>query len=645
MKILLVSILIVFTIAFLPNELDQFAVLGSSTVTNSGSSLVNGDIGLYPGTSITGFPPGQIIGGAQQVNNNAATLGQQKLITFASSLSSLACQFNFTGQDLGGKTLTPGIYCTNGGATITGILTLDGQNSSSPLWVFQISTTLDTSSSSQILFVNGSSPCNVFWNLGTSATLGASSSFKGVINAYSSISLGTSAAVVGKLLAQNGAVTLLTNTISNCTENFSNITSLTCFGILFSSSTVCGTRGTCTFTDFCVCNIGYTGKQCQFNTCNGISSNSSNVCSGNGYCNAPNSCSCNSGWSGNDCSIPVCYGVLGNSTTVCSGRGNCSAPNNCVCNDMSYSGLICSVPSCFSVNATSPSVCSGNGFCNSLNNCTCFSDFNGTQCNITMCPASSIAILAATGISNDGATSILGDIAISPGIALTGFPPGKISGLINIKNTIAGNAQGVLTQKYNQIAALPCGRTMDGIDLGGLTLAPGVYCFAAGAQLTGTVYLDSSTNPSPYWVFQMGTTLTTSTGSKIAFTKLSSPCTVFWNVGSSATIGQTSDFSGNVLAYTSISVGTGASINGKLLASNGAVSLLGNAVTNCPYSCTTMCYGLAATDPNVCSGSGTCTYPGYCVCRSGTNGTTCSTSNANTLISISFIVIFIFYLL
>ena len=203
----------------LPSNLTRFAVLAGSTVTNSGSSMIYGDIGLYPGSSVTGFPPGLVVNAVQQVNNPLAVEAKTRLISFFTQLSLLNCITNFSiNGNLGGMTLKSGVYCFTSTVDINGDLTLDAENKQAPYWIFQIPTAVTTSATSQILFINGSAPCNVFWNVGSSMTLGASSSFVGNINAYTSISLGTSATHQGRLLAQNGAVTLLSNIVTNCTE-------------------------------------------------------------------------------------------------------------------------------------------------------------------------------------------------------------------------------------------------------------------------------------------------------------------------------------------------------------------------------------------------------------------------------------------
>jgi ethanolamine utilization microcompartment shell protein EutS len=192
-----------------------FAVLGGSTVTNTGSTVVTGDLGVSPGTAITGFPPGFVIGTIHAADA-VALQAQSDVTTAYNALAGLACNTNLTGQDLGGLTLTPGVYCFSSSAQLTGTLTLNAQGNSAAVFVFQIGSTLTTASNSSVLMTNGGSSCNVFWQVGSSATLGTDTIFfSGNILALTSITLNTRARISGRALARNGAVTMDTNIVSN----------------------------------------------------------------------------------------------------------------------------------------------------------------------------------------------------------------------------------------------------------------------------------------------------------------------------------------------------------------------------------------------------------------------------------------------
>jgi ice-binding like protein len=190
-----------------------FAVLGGSTVTNTGATIVTGDLGVSPGTSVTGFPPGIVIG-TIHAGDAVALQAQADALTAYTNLAGLACDVDLTGQDLGGLTLTPGVYCFDTSAQLTGALTLDAQGSDSAEFVFQIGSTLTTATLSSVTLINGGAESNVFWQVGSSATLGSSTTFVGNVLASASITLVTNTNVSGRALALNGAVTMDTNNVT-----------------------------------------------------------------------------------------------------------------------------------------------------------------------------------------------------------------------------------------------------------------------------------------------------------------------------------------------------------------------------------------------------------------------------------------------
>ena len=192
---------------------DSFAVLAGSTLTNTGSSVVTGNMGLSPGTSITGFPPG-VLNGTQYVNNSSASQAKTDLLTAYNNAAAQSTTLTVP-TELGGTTLTPGVYDSASGTfTITGTLTLNAAGDPNAVFIFKTGTTLTTAGASSVVLQNGAQACNVFWQVGSSATLGSSSVFKGNILALTSATLTTSASVDGSVLAINGAVTLDTNAVT-----------------------------------------------------------------------------------------------------------------------------------------------------------------------------------------------------------------------------------------------------------------------------------------------------------------------------------------------------------------------------------------------------------------------------------------------
>lgn len=198
----------------------EFSVLAGSTVTNTGPTVISadaglgGNLGVSPGSAVTGFPPGIVTPpGTQHVADEVAAQAQADLTTAYNTAAGLACDQNLTGQDLGGLTLTTGVYCFSSSAQLTGTLTLDAQGNPDAVFIFQIGSTLTTASNSSVVLVNGAQACHVFWQVGSSATLGTNTAFSGNILALTSITLVTGADVEGRLLARNGAVTLDSNVI------------------------------------------------------------------------------------------------------------------------------------------------------------------------------------------------------------------------------------------------------------------------------------------------------------------------------------------------------------------------------------------------------------------------------------------------
>lgn len=193
----------------------SFAVLAGSTVTNTGATSILGSVGVSPGTAITGLPVGQPIGGTVHAGDPVAAQAQADLTTAYDFLAAMACGTNLTGQDLGGQTLAPGVYCFNTSAPLTGTLTLDGQGNANAVFVFQIGSTLTTATNAAVNLIGGAQNTNVYWQVGSSATLGTGSTLKGNIVALASITLTTAAALNGRALARTGAVTMDTNTVGD----------------------------------------------------------------------------------------------------------------------------------------------------------------------------------------------------------------------------------------------------------------------------------------------------------------------------------------------------------------------------------------------------------------------------------------------
>jgi serine protease AprX len=192
--------------------------------------------------------------------------------------------------------------------------------------------------------------------------------------------------------------------------------------------------------------------------------------------------------------------------------------------------------------------------------------------------ADSFGILAGATVTSTGPSTINANLGLSPGTAVTGFSPGVVNGTTQAADAVALQAKADLTAAYDTAAGLPPSATAPG-DVGGHTFTPGVYRSGSSIGLTGTVTLDARGDPNAIFVFQAGSTLITASGSHVNLVNGAQACNVFWQVGSSATLGTTTAFAGNILALTSITMNNGVTMTGRALARNGAVTLINDTIT------------------------------------------------------------------
>jgi hypothetical protein len=181
--------------------------------------VLNGSLGVAPGTALTGFALPAVVNGATHDNDAVAAQAQLDLTTAYDAAAGQAITADLSTQDLGGMTLTPGAYNFSTDAQLTGPLTLDAQNDPNAQFVFRIGSQLTTASASSVVLIRGASPCNVFWQVGSSAVLGTTTAFQGNLMALTSISLDNGATVVGRMLARNGQVSLINNVLDGSACN------------------------------------------------------------------------------------------------------------------------------------------------------------------------------------------------------------------------------------------------------------------------------------------------------------------------------------------------------------------------------------------------------------------------------------------
>ena len=192
----------------------SYAVLAGSTVTNTGPSVISGNVGVSPGSAVTGFPPGIVNNGTIHAADAEAAGAQLDLTTAYNDAAGRVKSASIGGFIGAGQTLPPGVYNATSSLDVGGSLTLDAQGDPDAVFIFQAGSTLGTDTGTTILLTNGAQACNVFWQVGSSATLNTSSTFQGTILALTSITVQTGDTIIGRALARNGAVTLDDDTIT-----------------------------------------------------------------------------------------------------------------------------------------------------------------------------------------------------------------------------------------------------------------------------------------------------------------------------------------------------------------------------------------------------------------------------------------------
>jgi hypothetical protein len=226
----------------------SFAVLAGTTVTNTGPTLIQGNLGVSPGSAVTGFPPGIVTNGTTHAGDANAAQAQLDLTTAYDDAAGRNASQVIT-SDLGGLTLGPGVYRASSAISLNGTLTLHGQTDSDSVFIFQAVSTLITASNSSVRLIGGAKACNVFWQVGSSATLGTGTDFVGSILAYSSVSVQTGATVDGRVLARHAQVSLEANRVKRATCEASATTTSTASTTTTTSASTTTTAPTTTTTE------------------------------------------------------------------------------------------------------------------------------------------------------------------------------------------------------------------------------------------------------------------------------------------------------------------------------------------------------------------------------------------------------------
>ncbi len=615
-----------------------FAVLAGSTVTNTGATTVTGDLGLSPGSDVTGFPPGNVVGTIHVADTAAGVAIGDLTIAYNEAAGRTLCPVSVAGN-LGGQTLTPGLYKSTSGLEVTsGDLTLDARGNASAVFVFQMASTLVTTAGRQVILAGGANASNVFWQVGTSASFGTTTAFVGTVMADQSISFDTGATLNGRALARIGAVTLDSSTVTNPGPTPGPIPDTTPPSVTSTSPVVAVALNSNISATFSEAMDPSTITASTFTLVQGTTPVSGAVT-----------------YSGLNATLDPATDLAANKTynaTVTTGAkdlaGN-ALQSNFVWNFTTAAGSIpdttpplvsltsavLNVPVSSNITATfseamAPSTINTSTFTlvqgitpvsgivsyagltatfNPSSDLAANTTYNATittgakdlagnplqidvlwnlttsspacvQAAVDLGSAANFAVLAGSTVTNTGLTTVTGDLGVSPGTAVTGFGPGVVVGTIHAGDPAAADAIANLTTAYNDAA----GRTLCPVsvsgNLGGMTLAPGLYKSTSGLAISsGNLVLDAQGDANAVFIFQMATTLDVAAYLQVLLVNGANASNIFWQVGTSATFGTNSSFIGTVMADQSISLATGATIEGRALARVAAVAMDTNVIT------------------------------------------------------------------
>jgi len=528
----------------------NFVILTKSGISTTGTTSIVGDIGVSPiaANAITGFglildasgqfsisDPSSLVTGKVYASDYAVPT-PAKMTTAVSDMETAGTDAagrtlpDFTelgAGNIGGLTLVPGLYKWSTGVLIPTDVTLSG--GPDDVWIFQIAGTLDISSAKSVILSGGAQAKNIFWAVAGAVTLGTTSEFNGNILAKTNIAMNTGATLNGRALAQT-AVTLIANAITVPASS--------------------GVTTTPTVSSTIPANAATTGVAI-YSTVTAT------------FSEAMDSLTV----------TPVTF-TLEQGTTPVSGTVTYAGftatftPSSNLAPSTVYTATITTGAKDLDGNALA------SNFVWSFTTAT-----PAGQAPVDLGSAATFAVLAGSTVTNTALVTTLnnGDLGVSPGIAVTG---GIVTGTIHAGDAIAAQAQIDLTTAYNDAAGRSTGPVAVAGNLGGQTLYPGLYKSTSSLEISsGNLTLDAQGDANAVFIFQMASTITTTAGRQVILSGGAQAKNIYWQVGSSATLGTYSVFKGNILAAVSITLNTGATLDGRALAQTGAVTLDGNIIT------------------------------------------------------------------
>ncbi len=494
------------TVPTLLGAAQRYSVLAGTAVVNTGTTTtVSGDLGVSPGTSITGFPPG-IVGGEIHAGDAAAAAAQTSLASAYAELAAREADEDVAGE-VGGLTLTAGVYHSTAALAVTGTLTLDAEGNPDAVFVFQTDAAFNTAAASRIDLINGAQAANVFWVVAGAAGTGANSFLFGTILAQGAITLGASTELIGRALSRDAV------TIGGATIRFTDALPPTVTIDGGASSVTKDTTPTITGTS-----------------------------------NAP-------------VGSPVTVTIAGQTLSTTVGAGGTWSVTATTALAAGVHDIVAKV--------RDPS----------SNGAAAFQTMT-VEVNpptVSLGTASTYSVLAGTEVVNTEATTMSGDLGISPGTSISGFPPGTYAGTLHAGDPDAAEAQGDLLAALDDASSRTPHTEIVG-DLGGRTFHIGVHHAGAALAVTGTVTLDAEGNPDAVFIFQTDAAFNTAAASRVTLVNGAQAANVFWVATGAANTGANSFLSGTILAQGAITLGASTELVGRAL-SRDAVTLAGDTLT------------------------------------------------------------------
>ena len=554
-------------------------------MTSTAATTLSGDLGVSPGTAVVGFPPGTVNGAIR--TGGGAAQAQADLLAAYNNAAARTPTASFAG-DNNGRTFTPGVHHTAAAFALTGTMTLDGQGDPNAVFIFQVGAALNTAAASQISLINGAKAPHIFWQVLGAAGTGASSSFSGTIMAAGAITIGAGGSLAGRALSRD-TVTLAGNTVTTVSDPVVTITGGAAASTNDATPTITGTTDAPASTTVTVTVAGQTlttavqpGGAWAVTAAtltegpHSVMASVSNLAGFTGAAaqtltidtSVPVVTITGGAASATNTATPTIAGTVdaagGTPVTVSVAGQTLTTPVQ--------SGGTWAVTTATLVNGTHTVVASVTDMAGNTGTADQALTVDTTIALVALGAAGTYSVLAGTRVTSLGATVVSGDLGVSPGTAVVGFPPGVVNGAIRT-GVQASQAQADLLAAYNNAAARVPTASFAG-DNNGRTFTPGVHHTAAAFALTGTMTLDGQGDPNAVFIFQVDAALNTAAASQVSLINGAKAPHIFWQVLGAAGTGALSSFSGTIMAAGAITIGAGGSLAGRAL-SRDTVTLAG----------------------------------------------------------------------